>query len=226
MCPGVGPLRQTKNRELGRQPGTGHEREKGEGLSTVEAGRCPRPGAVEEAEPPGEAGEGPGPCSAHPPTRLWQRLAVCKPGAVQGAGLSPSSDQTLTSLSPLTPNRKAPLIPQLCQALTSFTSWTSGGTNPVPLLPFPHSLLLPSRGSPILTLSKQTKKKSLPRTKHCAGHSSGPVAMPSHPSPWASPLPFHVPRPSRAPCPKAYESLLCAPQPLGYSHWSRLQAGR
>lgn len=91
-----------------KEPGAGEaaryrSREKGEGLSTVEAGRCPKPGAVEEAEPPGEAGEGPGPCPAHPPTRPWQRLAVCKPGAVQGAGLSPSSDQTLTSLSPLTP---------------------------------------------------------------------------------------------------------------------------
>lgn len=189
MCPGVGPLRQTKNRELGRQPGTGHEREKGEGLSTVEAGRCPRPGAVEEAEPPGEAGEGPGPCSAHPPTRLWQRLAVCKPGAVQGAGLSPSSDQTLTSLSPLTPNRKAPLIPQLCQALTSFTSWTSGGTNPVPLLPFPHSLLLPSRGSPILTLSKQ--KKKVPATDQAlCGTQLRPCGDAIPPKPMGIPLAF------------------------------------
>lgn len=162
-----------------------------------------------------------------PPTHQ----ALAKTGSVQARG-SPGG-RSLPFIrpdphfsQPTHPQQKAPLIPQLCQALTSFTSWTSGGTNPVPLLPFPHSLLLPSRGSPILTLSKQTKKKSLPRTKHCAGHSSGPVAMPSHPSPWASPLPFHVPRPSRAPCPKAYESLLCAPQPLGYSHWSRLQAGR
>lgn len=114
-----------------KEPGAGEaaryrSRERGEGLSTVEAGRCPRPGAVEEAEPRGEAGEGPGPCPAHPPTRLWQRLAVCKPRAIQGAGLSPSSDQTLTSLSPLTSTGGHLSSHSSAKPSPLFSSWTSG----------------------------------------------------------------------------------------------------
>ena len=162
-----------------------------------------------------------------PPTHQ----ALAKTGSVQARG-SPGGRSLLFIRpdphfsQPTHPQQEGTSHPTALPSPHLFHQLDFWGHKSCPPAAFPTLTPATLSGLTYLDSFKKKKKKSLPRTKHCAGHSSGPVAMPSHPSPWASPLPFHVPRPSRAPCPKAYESLLCAPQPLGYSHWSHLQAGR
>lgn len=193
----------------------------------MEAGRCPRPGAVEEAEPPGEAGEGPGPCPAHPPTRLQQRLAVWKPGAIQGAGLSPSSDQTLTSLSPLTPTGGHLSSHSSAKPSPLFTSWTFGEHKSC--LPAAFPTLTPATLSGLTFLNSFKKEKAKKSTCHRPSTVRDTAQVPwrCHPTQARG----HPPCLSMCPAPlvhptQAYESLLCTPQPLGYSRWSGLQAGR
>lgn len=200
MCLGVGPLRQTKNRELGRQPGTGHERERGRpeysGGWTVPKAWGRRGGGTSRGGWRG-ARALPSPPTHQAPAKTGSVEARGNPGGRSLPFIRPDPHFS----QPTHPHRRAPVIPQLCQTLASFHQldfWGAQILSPC-CLSHTHSCYPVRAHLSQLFQKRKSKKKYLPQAKHCAGHSSGPVAMPSHPSPWASPLPFHVPSPSRAP---------------------------
>lgn len=116
--PGGGASAPNKEPEAGEAARYGHAA-KGKGLSTVGAGRCPRPGALEEAEPPLEAGEGPGPHPAHPPDsgKTGSALAGGSPGgqAPQLPRRGPRFPQP-----PHPPREGSSLFLQPCPALVPF----------------------------------------------------------------------------------------------------------
>lgn len=100
--------------------GLGGEREEGEGLSTGEAGWRQGLGPSRRWTPPPApgAGEGPEPCPAHPPTRLWQDWQHAGPGQPRGQDL-PSNRPAPHFPQPTHPHGWASLFPQPCQALAS-----------------------------------------------------------------------------------------------------------
>lgn len=208
--------------------GGGREREEGEGLSTGEAGRRPRPGAIKEVDPTTRPGGWRGARALpSPPThQALARLAARGPGAAQGAG--PPLQQTSPSFpSAHSPPRVGTSLPTaLPSPRLSSPGGLLGSTNPVLTfvspLPSPHSLLLTSPG--FLDFFKKN-----PSTCHrpSTAQDTAQAPWPHHPPrSVGTPLPSCVPCPSCAPYSLACGSLLCVPQPAGHSDQSGPQAGR
>lgn len=175
----------------GAGAGGGREREEGEGLSTGEAGRRPRPGAIKEVDPTTRprGWRGARALPSPPTHQALARLAARGPGAAQGAG------PPLQQASPSFPSAHSPprVGTSLPTALPSPRLSSPGGllgsTNPVLTfvspLPSPHSLLLTSPG-----FLDFFKKKPAPATGQAPRRTQlRPRGRITHPGLWV-PLAF------------------------------------